>query len=137
MNLATIDRKQYEKLLRKTLPTVIHDEDQLEEYTQTLEELDEQKKLTREERELADLLTLLIEDYESRQYPLPSASPVEVLQELMEARELRQRDLLDVFATESIVSEVLKGKRQMTVQHIQKLSQKFHVSPEVFIPREA
>lgn len=50
----------------------------------------------------------------------------------MEAHNLRQKDLLDVFGTESIVSEVLRGKRELTKQHIRRLSKKFHVSPAVF-----
>jgi HTH-type transcriptional regulator/antitoxin HigA len=44
----------------------------------------------------------------------------------------KQKDLLDVFGTPSIVSEVLHGKRQFTTEHIRRLSKRFHVSREVF-----
>ena len=75
----------------------------------------------------------MIEDFEERRYKLKPSSPVEVLQELLRANGLRQKDLVDVFGTPSIVSEVMKGKRQLTTNHIRKLSQRFHVSPELFL----
>jgi HTH-type transcriptional regulator/antitoxin HigA len=84
------------------------------------------------EKELAELLTLLIEDFEDRHYALPKASPLEILQFLMEQQNLRQADLLDVFKARSIASDVLGGKRELTKEHIRRLSERFHVSPEVF-----
>jgi HTH-type transcriptional regulator/antitoxin HigA len=50
---------------------------------------------------------------------------------LIEANGPTQKDLVDVFGTPSIVSEVLNEKRGLTIEHIKKLS-RFHVSPEVF-----
>jgi HTH-type transcriptional regulator/antitoxin HigA len=82
---------------------------------------------------MAELLTLLIEDFEEKRDALEMSSPVEVLNRLMVANKLKQKDLLDVFATPSIVSEVLHGKRQLTTEHIRRLSRRFNVSPEVFI----
>jgi plasmid maintenance system antidote protein VapI len=60
------------------------------------------------------------------------ASPIEVLKTLMDANDLRQKDLVPIFGTESIVSEVLHQKRALTVNHIIGLSQRFNVSPAVF-----
>jgi len=51
----------------------------------------------------------------------------------MRASGLKQKDLVDIFGTPSIVSEVLKGKRNLTVEHIRRLSERFHVTPELFI----
>jgi HTH-type transcriptional regulator/antitoxin HigA len=82
---------------------------------------------------MAELLTLLIEDFEEKHYSLKSANPVEAISELMLANSLKQKDMLDVFGTASIVSEVLSGKRKLTTEHIRRLSRRFHVSPEVFI----
>jgi HTH-type transcriptional regulator/antitoxin HigA len=95
-------------------------------------ELERQKKLTLTERNFADLLTLLIEAYEEKHYPIRSATPLEVLQELMTANDLRQKDLAPLFGSESIVSEVLSGKRGLNKRHIEKLSRRFKVSPELF-----
>lgn len=50
----------------------------------------------------------------------------------MEVQSLRQKDLVDVFGTESIVSDVLNGRRELRKQHIQKLSARFGISPAVF-----
>jgi HTH-type transcriptional regulator/antitoxin HigA len=115
------------------VPSVIRSEAENEHYIAMLEELDRKgNRLSAAERRMADLLTLLIEDFEEKHYALKAASPVDVLSELMLANNLKQKDLLDVFGTPSIVSEVLRGKRNLTTEHIRRLSRRFHVSPEVF-----
>ncbi|MEK9179923.1 MAG: helix-turn-helix domain-containing protein [Patescibacteria group bacterium] len=63
---------------------------------------------------------------------LDDVSPRDVIRHLMDSNNLRQKDMVDVFGTESIVSEILSGKRNLTVKHIKRLSAKFHVSPAVF-----
>jgi HTH-type transcriptional regulator/antitoxin HigA len=78
------------------------------------------------------LLTLLIEDFEGKHYALPKASPIETIMFLMDQNGLKQKDLMDVFGTPSIVSEVLSGKRELNKDHIRRLSERFHVSPELF-----
>jgi len=131
---ATAVRAEYAALLSSTLPSVIRIEAENERCIRRLEEFDRKSsRMSAAERRMADLLTLLIEDFEEKHYALKSASPVEVLHELMRANNLKQKDLVDVFGTPSIVSEVLHGKRQLTTEHIRRLSQRFHVSPEVFI----
>ena len=128
-----ISNSEHKRLVRKFSPKVIHSERQNEFYTQALYELDQRSaKLTRAEKELAELLTLLIEDFESKHYELPQAKPLDVLRFLMEQQELKQKDLVDVFGTRSIVSEVLSGKRKLNKDHIERLSRRFHVSPDVF-----
>jgi HTH-type transcriptional regulator / antitoxin HigA len=131
---ATAIRSEYAALLSSTLPAVIRSEAENERCIAVLEELDSKgNRTTAAERRLAELLTLLIEDFEEKHYALKAASPVELLNELMQANNLKQKDLLDVFGTPSIVSEVLHGKRQLTTEHIRRLSRRFHVSPEVLI----
>lgn len=123
----------YSKLLARVGPKVIRTEQENEHFIEALSELDARgTRLTKEEKELAELLTLLIENFEERNYSLPKASPREMLEFLMEQHGLRQADLLDVFKTRSIASEILSGKRELTKEHIRLLSQRFHVSPEVF-----
>src|SRR5260370_28132455 len=124
---------EYIELLKKFPPKVIRTEKENEACTQLLYELDRRsKKLTSAEKELADLLTLLIEDFEDRHYQLPRAKPLEILQCLIDQYGLFQNDLADVFGTPSIVSEVLSGKRELNKEHIKRLSRRFHVSPELF-----
>jgi HTH-type transcriptional regulator / antitoxin HigA len=130
---ATAVRSEYAALLSGTLPAVIRSEAENERLIHALEELDRKGRgMSAAERRLADLLTLLIEDFEEKQYALKPATPVTVLTELIEANGLKQKDLTDIFGTPSIVSEVLSGKRKLTTDHIRKLSRRFHVSPEVF-----
>lgn len=131
MSIAT-SRPEYAELLARTLPSVIHSEKENERYLAMLEELDQKGKLTSAEQRLAELLTLLIENFEERAYALRPAKPRDILNELIEANNLKQKDLVDVFGTRSIVSEVLNGKRGLTIEHIKRLSRRFHVSPEVF-----
>jgi len=132
MSTLTVSR-EYGALLQKVPPKVIRTEKENEAYTEILYELDQRSKtLTPAEKELAELLTLLIEDFEEKRYQLPRAQPVDVLRFLMEQHGLKQKDLVDVFGTPSIVSEVLSGKRELNKDHIERLSERFHVSPAVF-----
>ena len=131
---AATAQPEYAALLAKTVPAVIHSERENERCISMLEALDAKgEKLTTAERRLAELLTVLIEDFEEQTYALKPARPVEILRELMLANNLKQKDLLEVFGTPSIVSEVLCEKRGLTLEHIRKLSRRFHVSPEVFL----
>jgi HTH-type transcriptional regulator / antitoxin HigA len=132
MSTSTI-QPEYAALLARALPAVIHSEKENERCIAMLETLDSKaQKLTAAERRLAELLTVLIEDFEEEAYALKPARPVEVLRELIESNGLKQKDLLDIFSTPSIASEVLREKRALTVEHIRKLSRRFQVSPEVF-----
>ena len=78
------------------------------------------------------MLALLIEDFEARHYALRPASPIGVLKFFMEQQDLKQKDLVDVFGTESIVSEIVNGKRELSKEHIRRLAKRFRVSPELF-----
>ncbi len=68
MTTASVD---HGSLLRQALPKVVRDEKQNAEYVQRLESLTSKKRVTRAERELIELLTLLVEEFESREYPVP------------------------------------------------------------------
>lgn len=122
----------YGKLLSEAKPEVIRSEEQNQAYIRRLEDLTSRKKVTPAEEKLIALLTLLVEEYEAKEYPLPQAGPLDIIRHLMEANGLRQKDLADVFGTESIVSDVLNGKRDLAKEHIRRLSTRFHVSPAVF-----
>jgi HTH-type transcriptional regulator/antitoxin HigA len=91
-----------------------------------------EKNHTSETRHYIELLTVLIEAWDNTHHAIENATPVEVLQSLMAANNLKQKDLAAMLGTESIVSEVLKGKRKLTVEHIARLSKRFKVSPAVF-----
>jgi HTH-type transcriptional regulator / antitoxin HigA len=121
--------------LKHHAPRVITSDEQLDDYMNTLIELREQRTMTVEEREYARLLATLIEKYESEHYPIAAATPEEVLVELIEQNGLRQRDLVPLLGTESVVSEIVNGKRALSKANIEKLSKRFRVSPALFFPQ--
>jgi len=121
--------------LEASSPAPITSERQHEEYLAVLDKLANKENPTRDEEKYAGVLMTLIEAYEEEHHSIPDAGPVEILRTLMDANGLRQKDLVPIFASESIVSEVLRKKRALNKTHIQKLSKRFHVSPAVFFSR--
>lgn len=89
--------------------------------------------LTPEEGELLRLLGKLIADFEQEFYHLDDAEPHEVLQELMDARGLKQSDLTQLLGSKGRVSEVINGKRTISKAQAKALAEFFHVSAELFI----
>lgn len=133
MTALAAEIRDYAELLAQTLPHVIHTEEENEHFIGILEKLERRStQWTAAEAKVAELLTLLIEEFEDKNYQLKAATPVEVLLELMESNDLKQKDLVDVFGAESTVSAVINGKRDMTREHIKRLSARFNVSPAVF-----
>jgi HTH-type transcriptional regulator/antitoxin HigA len=123
----------YPKLVAEVQPKVIHEEALNDKFIAILEKLDARwDDLSSAEKQVHELLVLLIEDFESRTYETRGATPIEVITELMQANGLKQKDMVGIFETASIVSEVLAGKRELTKDHIRRLSARFHVSPALF-----
>jgi HTH-type transcriptional regulator/antitoxin HigA len=129
MNALAMD---YGALLAETKPEVVHDEAVNSVFLARLEELTSKECVTPAEEKLIELLTVLIEDFETKHYPVQGSGPLDVIRHLLEENHLRQKDLVDVFGTESIVSDVLNGKRDLAKDHIRKLSERFGVSPALF-----
>ncbi len=113
-------------------PAPVTSERQHEEYLSVLDKLAGKDNPTSEEEKYAEVLMTLIEAYEEEHHSIPDAPPVEVLRALMDANNLRQKDLVPIFGSESIVSEGLHKKRGLNKTHIEKLSKRFRVSPAVF-----
>lgn len=124
----------YTELLTSFPPHTIKSEEDLEQTQAVVDRLLDQEELTAAEAEYLDLLGVLIYEYEQKQDLVPDIYGVELLKVLMMEANLKQKDLVDIFKTESIISEVLNGKRKLTVEHIQKLAEFFKISPAVFFP---
>lgn len=122
------------KMIERGAPHVIHSEEQLEAYTKALYRLTAEPHPTPAQAKAIELLTLLIERYEEEHYTVPKVSPVDVLRFLIKQHGLKQRDLAADLGGESVVSEVLAGKRKLNAAHMEQLSKRFHVSPAVFFP---
>jgi HTH-type transcriptional regulator/antitoxin HigA len=128
-----IDRQKYGKLLARTLPAVIETETENEHFLTEIEKLIDKDQRSAEEDKLLDLMTTLVEDFEEKNYPIPDAPPHEALRELMASRGLKQRDLLGIFGSDGIASEVVNGKRNISRAHAKSLAEYFHVPVDLFI----
>src|SRR5260370_10700454 len=121
------------RMIAKGAPHVIHNEEELEAYTNALFQLTALEKPSRLEVEAIELLTLLVERYEEAHYPIPSADAVSVVRFLLEQQDLTQRDLISEFGSESAVSMFLAKQRKLTLQQVRKLSKRFKLPADVFI----
>ena len=129
-----IDPARYKRLLSQTMPVIIETEEENERMLKVIEKLmDKGEQLSPEEEKLLKLLTRLVEDFEERYYHPRDASPLEVLQHLMESRAVKQTHLWEVFGSKGIASEVLNGKRGISKTHARALADYFHVPAELFI----
>ena len=81
---------------------------------------------------LLDTLGILVRAWEEQHHPMPNSGGRELLQFLMEEHHLTQSDLPDV-GSQGVVSEILAGKRELNVRQIRALSERFAVSPSVFV----
>lgn len=131
---STINKEEYTKLLAETLPRVIHTEDEHKRLLKEVEKfMDLGEDITDEQAELFDLLVTLIEQYENKHYQLKAATPHEILNELMLVRDLKQKDLVKVFGSKGIASEIINGKRSISKNQAKALGEFFHVSPALFL----
>ncbi len=132
LNAVQFDSAKYRKLVAEAMPAVIETEAENERLLAIVEPM-MRRELSPEEAKLFDLLVKLIEDFEERHYPLGQSSPTEMLQFLMEQRDLRQRDIVHLFGSSGVASEVINGKRAISKKLAKSLGDFFHVSPDLFI----
>ena len=113
---------------------MIPTEEENERLIAGLERLDRRHDdLTPEEREYSELLTVLVEAFEDANYALEGSTSDSRLRSLMEEHGMRQRDLLDVFGSRGIASEVVGGKRAISKAQAKKLAALFHVPADLFL----
>jgi HTH-type transcriptional regulator/antitoxin HigA len=74
-----------------------------------------------------DALTLLIEEYEAKHYPIPHASPVEVLKSVMAANNYTRADLIEIIGSKSRAADLLNGRREINLDQIRKISRAWNV----------
>ena len=85
------------------------------------------------ESDEADVLGLLIDDYEKKHYPIEAPDPIDAIKIRMEEMQLKQIDLVNEIGGKSRVSEILNRKRKLTVDMIRKLTARLNLSPELLI----
>jgi len=111
---------------------LIKTEQDYEKALSHIEELMDAKPGTAEMDEL-ELLTALVEMYEDRHYPIVPPDPIEAIKFRMEQLGLTQKDMVPFIGSKSKVSEVLHGKRPLTLAMMRALHKKFGISAEVLL----
>lgn len=97
-----------------------------------LEEIFDAKYGTTESDEL-EILSLLVDNYENKHYPIEAPDPIEAIKIRMEEMNLKQVDLIPEIGGKSRVSEILNRKRRLTVDMIRKLALRLNLSTDVLI----
>jgi HTH-type transcriptional regulator / antitoxin HigA len=133
MSIATCEK--YIDLVNEFPPRLIESEADFFAVQQVVDTLLDADRLSVEQKKYLNLLGMIIHEYEERTVEVPDIYGVDLLNVLIEEWGLKQKELVPIFKTESIVSAVINGHRQLTVEHIEKLSEFFHVSPAVFFPQ--
>lgn len=123
----------YAELLAQSLPRPIHTKAEYARFTASLLALDELDNPSPEEEALAEVLTLLIEDYEEKRHPLPRVSPSDSLNALMEDRGLKHKDIWPVLGNKGAATEVLSGRRSISKAQAKRLAEFFRVPIELFL----
>lgn len=133
-NIATEQIAQAWGKLQSLLPiSPIRNEQQ---YVQSLEKLNELLDIVGDNEshplyDLLDTLSILVHNYEEAHYPISPVTGIDVLKFLMEENQLTPSNLPEI-GDENTVSELLTGKRELSVENIRALSKRFGLSPATF-----
>jgi len=126
------DRAEYRELVDSFPPRPIRDDKDLDQTWAQIETLLTRSKRSKAEDDYLALLSDVVERWEEDHVEVPRLDGIELVRELLDDNQLPQRALVDIFGTDSIVSEVLSGKRDLQRKHIEGLADFFNVSPAAF-----
>ena len=131
----TVDPKKYARLANRIVVKAIETEEEYDHMVAAVEQLIDkgEDRLSPEESALLETMAILVQAYDDRHYPLPPVAPNEMLAYLMETSGRTAKDLLSVFGTRGRVSEVLRGKRNISKEQAKKLASVFKVTIDLFI----
>jgi HTH-type transcriptional regulator / antitoxin HigA len=127
-----IDKTTYGALLSQYQPKVIETEEENEAAIALAEAL-EHRERTPEEDLFLELLVILIEKFEDEYYRIGAATPQSILLHLMEARDIKQEDLVGIIGSREVVSEVMNGNRNINKSQAEALGEFFNISSELFV----
>lgn len=103
-----------------------------EEALQKLEKIFDAKPNTKEGDE-AEILSILIEDYEDRHFPIEAPDPIEAIRIRMEEMDLKQKDFVELIGSKSKISEVLNRKKKLSLDMIRVFEKKLNLSASLLI----
>lgn len=129
----SLDKTTYSQLLVEYQPKVITTEAEYDQALETVEKLMADQQRTPEQTAILQLLVTLIEEFETKHYPIEPSSPHAMLEHLIDARGIKQSDLVGIIGSKGVVSEVVNRKRAISKVQAKALGEFFNVSPALFI----
>ena len=123
------------EMIARGAPHVIHNDAELEMYTDALFRLTALQSPSSSEIEAIELLTLLVERYEQEHYSIHEGDPVSIVRFLIEQQNITHRDLIPQFGSESAVSMFMTGQRNLTLEQVRKLGTRFKLPADIFISK--
>ena len=133
MGVSTLNPIEYGRLCGEIVPKAIETDEEFDRLVAEMEAIDFKENPTPEEEALSATLAVLIQDYDDKHYPLPKTTPDQMIRYLMERRDLKQADLLPIFGSRSVASDVINGKREPSKTHIRKLAKFFRMPADLFL----
>jgi HTH-type transcriptional regulator/antitoxin HigA len=115
---------------------IIKNEAEYDEYLKLIEALMEKDPLSKSESDELELLAKLVEDYEEEKYPMDMPSPVEAIKFRMEQEGLKAKDLVQYIGSRSKVSEVLSGRRPLSLNMIRSLNSGLGIPAEILLKKK-
>lgn len=120
------------KIKEEIIIRPISTEEQYEEVMSHINRLLDSEKGSRE-YEILIVLSILADDYENKHYPILPLSPIEAIKYQMEEMGLTQQDVAPYFGGANRVSEVLNGKRKLTLNMIRQISKHLQIPPATLL----
>ena len=125
--------KNYPGLCRILTPRPIHDRVEFENVLEITDAM-AGHEFTPDQEDYFDLLCRLMEDYEKDQTPAPKVTALEMLQHLLDARDMKAADLARLLGVHrTLGGMMLRGERKLTLDHVRTLAKHFSVSADVFL----
>lgn len=105
------------------------------DYALALERFEEifQSKTGSKESDEADLLSLLIKDYEERNFVINTPNPIDAIRYRMEQQGLSNKDLAEILGFKSRVTDIFNNHRKLSLSMIRKLHAELHIPLEILI----
>jgi HTH-type transcriptional regulator / antitoxin HigA len=129
----TINLKVYSQLVAEVTPKIIETEDEYEQFLAVAERLTFKQDQTPEESALYDLVTMLVETYESQHYSIEKSSPAEVLEHIIESSGIDVTDLAEIFGSIETLDRFLAGQELINTSQAEALADRFKLSPQIFL----
>ena len=131
---STVHQQDFFALVQVFAPRPIRTKTQLRAAYREIERLMEMRKLTADQRDYLELLSMLVEKYEASQFPPTDVSQGQMLDHLLEAKGVSQADVAKATGiSATLLSNVRAGRRELSKDNVRKLSEFFNVSAAVWL----